>query len=93
MFEKGHPKIPGSGRPFGKSKKTSMREFFTNFAVDRFDEFVAAWEEIDNPKDKCEIYLKATKHVIPTVSSIQFEDEKVSTTIADLIAQRAKYKK
>lgn len=92
-FEKGHTKIEGSGMKLGqKTKCREIRSLFRNFAIDKFDDFVEEFDKLGG-KDKCEMYIKTVKYVLPTISSIKFEDARTANNAVELLRAAAQYKK
>lgn len=50
-----------------------MRELLANFCEENFQEFVAAFHVIADPKDKCKVYLDAQAFVTPKLSSVDLK--------------------
>lgn len=93
-FEKGHEKIPGSGAKKGvQSKNKELREMIRDFALNKYDDAIAAFDRISNPKDKFDSYCKMLRYLIPTVSAIKFEDAKEASTAVELLRIAAQYQK
>lgn len=94
MGERGRKKGDGlpktGGRQAGTPNKitTKLRDVFSKFTEDKFSDFEEAWGNLED-KDKCETYLKMSKFVVPSLSSIELNDNtektsKVEALIKDL---------
>lgn len=93
-FEKGHAKIPGSGARKGvQTKNKELREMIRDFASDKYDDAVSAFDSIRDPKDKFDAYCKLLRYVLPTVSAIKFDDAKEAKTAVELLKIAAQYNK
>ena len=92
----GRKKGDGRGRLGGRAKGTpnkvtkELRERAKEFTDGHFDEFVSAWKMIEDPKEKCDIYLKITKFVLPTLSSVEMNANVEYEELSDEIAELAK---
>lgn len=80
----------GKGRNNGGRKKGTpnkvtrpMRELLANFCTETFDEFVNTFHHIDEPKDKCRIWLDAQSFVTPKLSSIDLKEVDKAKTLKD----------
>ena len=92
-FEKGHEKIPGSGMQKGqKAKRKAIRAKFLDFSLDEYETFVQAFHDIEDPKDKCEVYLKAVKVNLPPPTEND-EDDNQSSSIMELVKRLSRFKK
>lgn len=90
-FEVGHEKIPGSGMRKGqKATKKVLRANFLNFTLDNFEEFKAAWNKIKDPKDKCDIFIKAAKVNLPPPTDD--DDESRPTSMMDIMKKLSKFR-
>ena len=73
------PKGDGRGRLGGRAKGTpnkttkSMRALMTKFCEEKYEDFVLAYERIRNPKERCEVYLKAQSFVTPKLNSVDLD--------------------
>lgn len=71
----------GRGRMGGRTKGTpnkvtqQMRSLLTKFCEEKFDDFVDTYERILNPKERCEIYLKAQQFVTPRLNAVDLDLE------------------
>jgi hypothetical protein len=50
-----------------------MRALLARFCEDKYDDFIATYERIMNPKERCEIYLKAQAFVTPKLNSVDLD--------------------
>lgn len=81
------PKNDGRGRLGGRVKGVpnkitgDLRRMLTEFSNETFQDFVDAFRQIKEPKDKCKLWLDAQAYVIPRLSSI---DLQTSDTADDL---------
>ena len=73
------PKGDGRGRLGGRKKGTpnkttkNMREMLASFCADTYDDFVEAYARILNPKERCEIWLKAQQFVTPRLNAVDVD--------------------
>jgi hypothetical protein len=65
------------GRKAGTPNKVTMqvRAFFREFVADNFETFQSEWDQIEDPKDKADIFIKACKFVIPALQSVSITSE------------------
>lgn len=69
----------GRGRLGGRAKGTpnkttrSMRALLTKFCEDHYEDFISTYERILNPKERCEVYLKAQSFVTPKLNSVDLD--------------------
>jgi len=63
------------GRQKGTPNKTnsSIRQRISQFVEENFDEAVAAWKEIDDPKDKLKAYTDLCTYAVPKLQAVQVE--------------------
>lgn len=75
----------GGGRKKGTPNRISgqMRELIANFCEENFDAFVAAFQRIDEPKEKCMVYLKAQEFVTPKLAAIDLTDTTSGKSLQD----------
>lgn len=66
----------GGGRKPGTPNKVTktMRELLAGFCEENFEKFKEAFNNIDNAKDKCKIYLEAQAFVTPKLTSVDLKD-------------------
>lgn len=50
-----------------------MRALMTKFCEEKYEDFVLAYERILNPKERCEVYLKAQSFVTPKLNSVDLD--------------------
>ena len=60
------------GRKAGTPNKTTgeLRKMMEGFVVGNFADFTQAWLNIEDPKDRADIYIKTAKFVIPALQSV-----------------------
>lgn len=76
QYPKRHETFEGQGRPKGsRTKNNELRELIRDFSLDKFKDYVEAFEAIDEPKDKAKEYREMLKYVVPTITAVQFETE------------------
>jgi hypothetical protein len=69
----------GRGRLGGRAKGTpnkttqSMRALLTKFCEEKYKDFVDTYERVLNPKERCEIYLKAQSFVTPKLNAVDLD--------------------
>lgn len=69
----------GRGRLGGRAKGTpnkttqSMRAMLTQFCQDYYEDFVDTYQRVLNPKERCELYLKAQSFVTPKLNSVDLD--------------------
>lgn len=70
---KGSPKT--GGRVAGTPNKTSssLRQKIKDFGEENFDEVVAAWNCITDPKDKVKSYIDIISYAIPKLQAVQVD--------------------
>ena len=75
----GRAKGDGRGRLGGRAKGTpnkttkNMRALLTRFCEEKYDDFVEYYEKIINPKERCEVYLKAQSFVTPKLNAVDLD--------------------
>ena len=75
-YPKRHETFEGQGRPKGsRTKNNELRDLIRDFSIDKFKEYMEAFEAIDEPKDKAKEYREMLKYVVPTITAVQFEQE------------------
>ena len=73
--QKGDGKGRMGGRKKGTPNKTtqSMRAMLTQFCEKYYEDFVGTYERIINPKERCEVYLKAHSFVTPKLNAVDLD--------------------
>lgn len=68
--KKGSPKT--GGRQKGTPNKVSapLKELIKDFAIEKWPEFVKAWDNTESNKDKSDLYLKVVNYILPKMSSV-----------------------
>lgn len=73
------PKGDGRGRLGGRAKGTpnkttkTMRMLLTRFCEDHYEDFVESYESLEDPKERCEVYLKAQSFVTPKLNAVDLD--------------------
>lgn len=77
----------GGGRKKGTVNKTTavMRELLKNFCEETFEEFKMTFHMIDEPKDKCKIWLDIQSFVTPKLTSVDLKDNTQGKSFSDEI--------
>ena len=69
----------GRGRLGGRAKGTpnkttqSMRALLARFCEEHYEDFVDTYERVLNPKERCELYLKAQSFVTPKLNAVDLD--------------------
>ena len=69
----------GRGRLGGRAKGTpnkttqSMRALLARFCEEHYEDFVNTYERVLNPKERCELYLKAQSFVTPKLNAVDLD--------------------
>lgn len=72
------------------NKPTPMREKMQMFCEATYEEFIAAFHEIDEPKDKCKIWLEMQSYCTPKPASVDINVNEVKKTYLDDVADMLK---
>lgn len=76
----------GRGRLGGRAKGTpnkttqSMRALLAKFCEENYDDFIEAYQRVLNPKERCEIYLKAQSFVTPKLNAVDLDMKNVDNS-------------
>ena len=79
----------GLGREGGRKKGTpnklnkERRELLAKFLDDKFDEFMCAWDSIDDPYKKCSVYTALIPFATPKLQSIELLEQKGRKSFED----------
>lgn len=75
----------GGGRKKGTPNKVTAetRELLKKFVELKWDEFIADYDRIENPKDKCYIMVSILPFVSPKLANIEYKDKDKPKTLAD----------
>lgn len=82
-FKKGDPKIAGRKKGTPNKVTAETRELLKKFVELKWDEFIADYERIENPKDKCYIMVSILPFVSPKLANIEYKDKDKPKTLAD----------
>lgn len=50
-----------------------MRALLTRFCEEKYDDFIEHYEKIINPKERCDVYLKAQSFVTPKLNAVDLD--------------------
>lgn len=81
-------KNDGKGRMGGRKKGTpnkvtkDTRTAISLFIDEHFEEFMTEWGTLE-PRDKCEVYIKMCKFVLPTLSSVDMNAKVEDKSFSD----------
>ena len=76
----------GRGRLGGRAKGTpnkttqSMRALLTKFCEENYEDFVETYQRVLNPKERCELYLKAQSFVTPKLHAVDLDMKSVDNS-------------
>lgn len=76
----------GRGRLGGRAKGTpnkttqSMRALLTKFCEENYEDFVETYQRVLNPKERCELYLKAQSFVTPKLNAVDLDMKNVDNS-------------
>lgn len=76
----------GRGRMGGRAKGTpnkttqSMRALLTKFCEENYEDFVETYQRVLNPKERCELYLKAQSFVTPKLNAVDLDMKSVDNS-------------
>lgn len=70
------------GRAKGTPNKTtqSMRALLTKFCEENYEDFVETYQRVLNPKERCELYLKAQSFVTPKLNAVDLDMKSVDNS-------------
>lgn len=73
MGAKGQPKTGGRVAGTPNKRTYALRDKIRNFTEDNFDEVIAAWHMIDEPKDKIKAYIDLCAYAVPKLQAVQLD--------------------
>lgn len=85
----------GRGRLGGRAKGTpnkttqSMRALLTRFCEEHYEDFVDTYERVLNPKERCELYLKAQSFVTPKLNAVDLDVKDVDNSFKSELERMA----
>ena len=56
--------------PSPNSTSAPLKELIKDFAIEKWPEFVEAWNNTESNKDKSDLYLKVVNYILPKMSSV-----------------------
>lgn len=73
------------GRKAGTPNKVTKekRELIAKFIDDKWDEFISSWDDIKDPKEKCQIMVGLLPYALPRLASVEYKDNTPVRTLAD----------
>lgn len=81
QFQKGREKT-GGRKPGTPNKMTAeTRELIKKFVESRWDDFIAAYDAIDDPAKKCYIMADLLPFVSPKLANIEYKDKDKPLTL------------
>lgn len=65
-------RVKTGGRKRGTPNKVTsdIRQRYKDFIINNFAAFEQAWNEVDDPKERADLYIKASKFVVPALQSV-----------------------
>lgn len=69
----GKPKTGGRAAGTPNKSTASVRQRISQFVEDNFDEAVATWKQIEDPKDKLKAYTDLCTYAVPKLQAIQLD--------------------
>ena len=79
----------GKGRQGGRKKGTpnhitgEKRAILSKFMEERWDDFLASYDAIDDPEKKCTIMVSILSFIVPKLSSVEYKDKDAPKTFRD----------
>lgn len=70
---KGSPKYGGRKKGTPNAVTKDLRERIAGFLTDNWEEAVASWSKIDDPKDKLKLYIDLANFGIPKLQAVSLE--------------------
>ena len=82
-FKKGRTKT--GGRKAGTPNKITKekREIIAKFIDDKWDEFISSWDDIKDPKERCQIMVSLLPFAFPKLAQVDYKDNTPVKTLAD----------
>lgn len=83
------PKGDGKGRLGGRKAGTpnkvtkEQREIITKFIEGKWDDFIAAYDAIEKPVEKCNVMLGLLQYAVPKLASVEYKDKVAGKTLQD----------
>lgn len=80
---KKHPKTGGRKKGTPNKVTAATRELLSKFVDDKWEEFVAAYEDIKDPEKKCSIMVQVLAYVAPKMATVEYKGEVPVKTFND----------
>lgn len=73
------------GRKAGTPNKTSkeLREMILELVKGRWEDFLVAFDAIDDPVDKCKVFEGLLPFIAPKMASVEYKDKTPVKTLKD----------
>lgn len=82
-FEKGRQKTGGRKKGIPNKVTGETRELIKKFVESRWDDFLAAYDAIEDPSKKCYIMADILPFVSPKLANIEYKDKDKPKSLAD----------
>ena len=66
-----------------------MRALLTRFCEEHYEDFVDTYERVLNPKERCELYLKAQSFVTPKLNAVDLDVKNVDKSFKSELERMA----
>lgn len=85
-FEKGREKTGGRKKGTPNKATVEKRELISKFIDDHWDEFVTAFENLEDDK-KCKLMVDLMPYASPKLASIEYKDKDKPRTLEDELSE------
>ena len=82
-FKKGQPKIAGRKKGTPNKVTGEIRELIKKFVEGHWDDFIAAYDAIEDPSKKCYIMSDLLPFVSPKLANIEYKDKDKPKSLSD----------
>jgi len=85
----GRTKGDGRGRLGGRAKGTlnkvtvERRARIAEFIESNWDDFMKSYSELDDPKEKCSIFMAMMPYYAPRLAAVEYKDNSPAKTFKD----------
>lgn len=89
MREKGDGRGRLGGRKKGTPNKVTAerKARIAQFIEGHWDDFIENYNQLNDPKDKCKIFMDMLPYYAPKLSSVEYKDKTLAKSFADEIAE------